>query len=295
MALELKDGEEIGAGLRRTIKQLVEESIALMRRARSANTVHETRKDIKKLRAILRLMRGVLDDEFAPENRSLRDTGRRLTDVRDAEVIVQTIAALGKLCVADGPRRAFRRSRARLLPQSRGKGRSLPKSSAQKTAGELERFLGRAGEWPFDTIRWGDLAGGLEKVYKDGRRTARVAALDPSVPNLHEWRKRVKDLWYAVRLLKPAWPEVMAALGAELKRLSDLLGDDHDLAILRERLAMTDGSEPAAEDFSVLRDVLDKHRDDLQRSAIAIGRRLYSESPRAFVRRIGGYLQTDGA
>jgi CHAD domain-containing protein len=292
MALELENGEDIGPALQRVIKELAKKSIALMRQPRSEEAVHTTRKNIKKSRAMLRLMRSVLDDEFTRDNRLLRNAGRQLAPVRDAEVLVETITALRKLCTTETTRRAFRRSRARLMPKTNTVHDSLRNLPARKAAAELNKFLKDARKWPFDSIGQDDLIENLAQVYKKGRRARQLAASHPSIENLHEWRKRVKDLWYAVRLLKPTWPAAMAALGAELERLSDHLGDDHDLAMLRERLDSANSSGALTEDFSVLRDVLDARRSDLQKSAMPLGRRLYVETPRAFARRIGEYWQT---
>ena len=50
--------------------------------------------------------------------------------------------------------------------------------------------------------------------------------------SLHEWRKRVKHLWYHHTLLRSLWPPVMEVTGDEAHALSDHLGDDHDLAVL---------------------------------------------------------------
>ncbi|MGI8603096.1 MAG: CHAD domain-containing protein [Verrucomicrobiales bacterium] len=292
MPLELEADEEIGAGLRRVVEELARESSSLIRRSQSHQAVHETRKSIKKLRAILRLMRRALDDDFSSENRSLRDTSRGLAGVRDAQVLVQTIAKLGELCVEQGSRAAFRRSRARLMPGAAIRRGSLKKFPARKIARELAKFLERATKWPFESMRSEDLAESLERLYRKGRTASRVAASHPNMENFHEWRKRVKDFWYSVRLLKLAWPGMMEALASELKRLSDLLGEDHDLAVLRERLA-TNSAAARAEDFFLLRKVIDQRQGELQRSAIALGKRLYLESPSAFAQRIGGYWETD--
>src|SRR4030095_10299428 len=134
MALELENGEDIGAALQRVIKELAEKSIALMRQPRSEEAVHTTRKNIKKSRAMLRLMRSVLDDEFTRDNRLLRNAGRQLAPVRDAEVLVETITALRTLCTTETPRRAFRRSRARLMPKTNTVHDSLRNLPARKAA-----------------------------------------------------------------------------------------------------------------------------------------------------------------
>ena len=93
--------------------------------------------------------------------------------------------------------------------------------------------------------------------------------------------------------LNPAWPEMMTAFASESKELSDRLGDDHDLAVLRERLIAAAVSEADARDFAPLRDVIDKRRSHLQRSASALAERIYLDKPGAFVRRILGWWETD--
>ena len=57
--------------------------------------VHEARKDMKKLRALLRLARGELGkDTFARENACFRDAARELAGTRDSDVMLDTLASL---------------------------------------------------------------------------------------------------------------------------------------------------------------------------------------------------------
>ena len=78
---------------------------------------------------------------------------------------------------------------------------------------------------------------GHRPAYARGRGEFRTMRKRPTVDGLHEWRKRVTDLWYHASLLEAAWPKPMKALGREAHALSDLLGDDHDLGVLAERFA----------------------------------------------------------
>ena len=80
------------------------------------------------------------------------------------------------------------------------------------------------------------LAESLERTYARGRDAFARADRKPTTTNLHEWRKRVKDLWYQQRLLEDTWPGVMKAQAKEAKTLSKLLGEDHDLAVLSEHV-----------------------------------------------------------
>ena len=66
------------------------------------------------------------------------------------------------------------------------------------------------------------------RTSRAGRRARRRA--------VHELRKRGKDLWYQVRLLRDAWPAVLDATAEEIHDFTDKLGDHHDLAVLAEDL-----------------------------------------------------------
>src|SRR5215468_6405096 len=71
--------------------------------------------------------------------------------------------------------------------------------------------------------------------------------------------------------------------------LGDLLGDDHDLALLRRLLdgKLQNSVEPA-ERRSLLR-AIGKRREVLQSDAADLGQRVYVESPRRFVGRVHEY------
>jgi CHAD domain-containing protein len=104
-----------------------------------------------------------------------------------------------------------------------------------------------------------------------------------AMQDLHDWRKRVKDLWYELRILKPIEPKEMGRLADDTKRLAHLLGDDHDLAVLEEaaKSARLDSKE-----LKQLSKQIHIRRAGLQRESFQLGHRLYQESPSAFVRRI---------
>jgi CHAD domain-containing protein len=111
----------------------------------------------------------------------------------------------------------------------------------------------------------------------------RRAQADATDESLHEWRKRVKDLWHVEQIMQSAAPRKMKKLAKRTHALSDLLGDDHDLAELR----LYAGRHPDSFDDSAAQAgqiaVIDRRRSELQRRALALGRKLYRRSPRRFV------------
>ena len=114
----------------------------------------------------------------------------------------------------------------------------------------------------------------------------RRAESAPSEENFHQWRKRAKDLWYDLRILHGAWPEILGATAEEAHRLSDLLGDHHDLAVLREDLGSRRFSN---EDSEALAAAISSREAELAGDAFELGHRLYAEKPKAFRARLRAY------
>ena len=84
-------------GFRQTVMEPATEAVQLLEKYEldRGRAIHQGRKDLKKLRAALRLIRDQADKEFIPaESVRLRDAGRLLADARDADVKLQTLTAL---------------------------------------------------------------------------------------------------------------------------------------------------------------------------------------------------------
>ena len=238
----------------------------------SEEAVHEARKDMKKLRAVLRLARAELGDEvFRAENAAARDTARLLAGARDATVMLETLEAL-----------PVRRPRLRAALEQHAAAAGDPDRDAAIAA--LERLDERIDDWPLERDDFAAIEPGLRRVYRQGRRAMRRSEAHPTVENLHEWRKREKDLWYHLRLLREARPDPMRAAAAEADALADRLGDDHDLAVLlgfaRER-GLADGIEEAVEE----------RRATLQTEAFDAGSRLYDERAKDFAGRLRAWWE----
>jgi hypothetical protein len=109
--------------------------------------------------------------------------------------------------------------------------------------------------------------------------------------NVHEWRKRVKDLWYAMRILSNIWPEIMSPLVMLLGKLSDLLGDANDLFLLKEKIISNQGKFKDDQHTRELINFIDRRIMDLLRDARSIGRKVYSEDSKYFVGRMQNYFE----
>jgi CHAD domain-containing protein len=255
----------------------------------AAEAVHEARKSLKRLRAVVRLARDPLGDEiYRSENHAYRDTGRELSAARDAQVLGETLDALTNRYRREIGDDAFAGLREAIDADAKAAHERIAADAG--AVDEVRAGLGaardRVATWPLpDNEDASVLAPGFERIYKRGRRALKAARQDPTDENLHELRKRAKDLWHASQVLRPASPRRMKRLARRSHKLADLLGDDHDLAVLldaaRERYRTLGSGE-----LALLRGLVGRRRARLQRAALACGQRVYGPKPRAWARRI---------
>jgi CHAD domain-containing protein len=291
-AYRLKRKEGTGEGLARIATGRAEKALERLEDLgpgdpELAIAVHGVRKDMKKLRTILRLLRDELgESRYEEENRRYREAAGALSATRDAEVKLETLAALQESS-DDLPASAF--AWRQMLERDRDRAADGIGRKVVGTAVELIE-AGRKGidRWQLRDESWDLLDRGLLRTYRRGRKAMRRASEEPSEEDLHRWRKRVKDLWYEVLLLRSAWPGLLDPTAEQAHQLADLLGEHHDLAVLREDLAERRlGSEPT----EALRSAISRRQDQLEADAFDLGRRLYAERPKAFRRRVRRYWE----
>jgi CHAD domain-containing protein len=288
-AYRLKKGETLGDGLRRIALGRMDHALEALRDpgANRAEAVHEARKDLKKVRAVLRLVRDRIgDDLYRAENAHYRDAGRSLSGARDAQVKLETLDELGERFADELAYQRVAGFRERLEAERRHEAEGQGEEIGTAAADEIESGRKRIPQWPIEGDEWGIVEGGLKRAYRRGRNRFGEVLDEPSVENLHEWRKRVKDLWYALRILSPAWKEAVKPLADHAHALSDLLGDDHDLAVLAAAARQHSAAFEEPENLHRVLETIGRRRAELQGDAVSLGRRLYADKPGAFVGRI---------
>lgn len=250
------------------------------------DAVHSARKAVKKERSLLRLMRGAMPaKQRRRENQTLRDAARGLSGARDAEVMIETLDQLSERYAGQVPQSTFDRIRETLVGARDEQRQALVGSAlGARAVGELGAVRVRVEDLTVAGGGWRAIEGGLLRSYRDGRRAYARAQSHRGMEEWHDWRKRVKDLWYEQRLLTGLCGPVVKGQVKDAHLLADLLGDDHDLAVLRRALA--GGSVHAPADIDAVVRLIDHRRAEVQDEAIWVGARVYAEKPKAFARRM---------
>lgn len=269
-SLALNANETATKGIRRVALAALDDALERLKRPGvAAADIHEARKRIKEVRAIVRLT-----DAGKPLRMTLRDAARHLSSSRDADAIVESFDKLRKRF----EERRFAKIRRALV--NRG---SAP-SGASSAVSSLRRLRPRIAALNAGKT----LDDGLLKTYRNARRALRTAAATRDPADFHEWRKRVKDHWYQTQLIEASSPAILGGHAEALHDLSRLLGDHHDLIVLRGTLRDRD-------DIASLRllrafDALIAARlFELEEEAENLGRHVLAEKPRVWLRRIRAY------
>lgn len=296
----LLSDEPAGRGMRRIALAQLDQAIELLRGESSdggaleakevppERAVHETRKALKRVRALLRLLEGELGAKRADRERAvLRDAAARLAGARDAEVLVSTLDALvARHQRRLGARRGVEELRADLERERlHASARTLGEAATRElVAEELAEVRARVASWKPPAKRSAAKLThvGLEHIYRAGRSGRRRAGKRGAGPRaLHRWRKHVKDLRYAAEILG------VAGVARRADGLGEMLGEEHDLMLLAERVrAHKRLKRRRKRTRRRLLRAIARRRRRLRERALREGERLYARKPGRFLRKM---------
>ena len=290
MAYELCPDEALPDGIRRVCREEICKAIEVASGTRHSDDtpVHQTRKYLKKARAALRLVRKEIGrSAFRHQDHLLRDAARLISELRDAEVRLETVRQLQSI-------------------QS-GRSRNHYRRLEQMLTLELENFLAAFAEWQTQAIpilkqaeqaidTWTvhqfdsrQLRKAVQLTYKRARCRLNEARKNSSAAAFHQFRTEAKLLNYQLRIVRPVNQVVLKNLTDELSALGELLGRAHDLTFLADRLHREEDNSWKREAHKLLA-VLEVSQSDLQRAAADLAERFFAERPRDFGQRLDTWL-----
>ena len=310
MAFRFESNESAAKGVRRVARERLTRILGELaqRPVPDADNVHNARRDLKSLRALLRMIRGSMDPaKRRSENIVFRDVGRMLSQSRDAQVSLDALRS----SVKGGPRRSKIQNSAPALHFVEKLETALIKEihsglSPQVLEEIIRQLRSARRRVPYwleasqgaTLSEWEPLIGvGLRQAYRNGRALVSqydlVGRENFADESWHELRKNTKALGYQLRLLRPVWPGPIEGVIDEIDRLGEYLGDDHDLTVVRLRMMDEPYSEMATQDAADARHALiqsiTRRQNKLKFKAVSLARLVYVESPRRFEGRFASY------
>ncbi|MBV8141973.1 MAG: CHAD domain-containing protein [Verrucomicrobia bacterium] len=312
MAFRLQVQESFLKAIPRIARERIDRVVESLRERPKASggAIHEARKNLKSLRALLRLSRGSINDEVRfRENFLFRDAGRSLSAIRDPQALLEALEYFNQRhrgnSEASTPKReaglAFIEKLRSEIERNLVDG--VPPGDLKKLLRELRDARRRTAQWCAGVLvkqenEWEVFVGtGLRRTYRNAKRLVwQFEVIDHLIADdktWHELRKCAKALGYQLRLLKPIWPGMMSVLVDEIDQLTDHLGDANDISILREKIMREPydplGTQESEEIRRSLLQSLDRRKQRLHSEAFHLARFVYAETPRQFERRLAGY------
>ena len=277
MLLPFKKSEPLDRAVRRICRQHLGLALTCLRQSKHSVAAHAVRKEIQKLRAILRLVRGQISpDLYRLTVKPLRQAAKLLAAPRDAQVMLVTFRKLaGPAADRKFPQidRALHKYRRQELCRFRDDDGVAAAKMILKKVNRRVALLEFAGEG------WPALAPGLRQSYAGAQQDYEAVRIKSSTKNLHAWRKKAKIFRDQLRLLAPK-PQLAAdPLLSGLMQITDLLGDDHDLSVLAEFIADQSGGQGTPQ--TQLRKLIALRQNGLRAAAVQLGARLFAEKPAA--------------
>ena len=286
--------------LEESIKKLIYDQISRARDQIENQTdihlaIHESRRTLKRIRAVLRLVRDEIGySNYYRENILMRDLGRRLSGARDHQVLLRTFSSLEEVYPA-----SFSGSEISRIKQSVEEQMDLEINHFMRDLGGFEQFKEDLDEASsrvdqYCTIRNDFLAieNGLRRNYKQGRRLLKkIGREDHEI--FHEFRKRSKYFLHHIQILRPLFPRLMKAYAKSIQKYSELLGEARDYYRL-EMFLEESGSQPIpADSRKGMTDKIRQVRNELMEKIFLDSSHIYAEKPGALVDRMRRYYHKE--
>jgi len=284
MAYRFKLKEDLREGVRRIATEQIERALAAPHAGdKRAVWVHDTRKALKRTRALLRCVRDGLGDKgFREENAALRLIAGNLSSLRDHDVMADTI---GRLAGRDNDL-----DEALVWLGAAVTNPAVPKvamSARSATAAvrqalkALEKARARLAKLEVSGEIAGVVAAGIRTCQRTGRDCLVRLVIDPSDENVHELRKAVQTYQRQQTLVVAVWPEQQGVRIDAARRLSQILGEAQDLAVLAATANVLGADTAQATLADRIVAACRERQAELRAVAVPLASRLFALRPKA--------------
>jgi len=287
VAFRLKSDQAVSTEVRRIVLRQLDRAtteLTAIGDPESDEAIHTARRRVKKIRAIMRLVRPVLTgaNRVAPD---LRRVSKMLAPVADGQGVIDTLNQLLRKYRRRVPARTAAAIRSDLVVRSRQiDSQAASAGVLEKARKTLELDRKRVKRWKLRARGFRAIAPGLKSSVRRAREAMVAAWLRPTADRHHEWRRYVKDHWFHVRLLAARCGHRLHGYQRRLEALDGILGEYHNLVLLHQ--VLVSDTKLAGDQIAHCLHVVEHYQGELRRHAQVIGIRIYSERPRIFLQRV---------
>jgi CHAD domain-containing protein len=289
----ISNTESISKNIHRILLEQIQYILMQSEKSREEvhKSIHETRKSMKRIRAVLRMIRDEIGySSYYRENTFYRDLGRELSEIRNFEVLSESIKQLQADLSNTIPPGVFTLLEKELERQRNMVlgGEARLHQWLKEISEKVEMARDRIYDFPIRHNDFRVFEGGLRRIYRQGKRSLRTARNDPTPTQLHDLRKKIKYFWYQVEILHPIFPGPMKAYASTLETIAEDLGVYHDLQVLQEFL---DESNiiPEQKINETLHEACLAKKSMLLYNICPLAEIAYSEKPAAMINRLASY------
>jgi len=288
MAYQLRRQTSVGSELRKLAAKELRSARKELERTTPPHdeAIHEGRKSVKKVRAIVELIDADNGNGLADSNKRLARVNHTLSRVRDADAMLEILKKLRNENGQVIRRRQFTRIERLLASHKRAAMKAAKRDGAWKSVRqELRQLQQTSKRWRLTHRRFGAIAPGIRSAHRLGRKAMARAQKSQRPEDFHEWRKQMKALWYELRLIEGCTRGLGRDVAA-LNRAETWLGDDHNVVVLCEELSKDASICGGQVNLDRLRLVADQYQCELRQKALASTRRIYRRKPRQYQRTV---------
>lgn len=285
MSVRLRESEPLQTGLRRLAVECIDVAVAALDEPEGRDAaIHTVRKQCKQARALLRLYRFGLGRERTIESCNFRDIARSLSVARDCKVALDVHAVLLERYGALLDPAVGAELRQGLIADARAYAQLQAPPESTPNDVLRQRLLALRARVRNFTLRGDDealLRRGLRRSYRRARQAGRRACESGLADDFHQARKRAKDFWYQLEIVARRWPDAALVRVGLTRRLTELLGDAHDLEVYCAAIGRAaSGRNPLA--VEILTALADARRHSLEAGAVTLVHEVFGEKARRF-------------
>lgn len=286
--------------VRRIAAEEIEAALGHLAAARDSpdKALHECRKRLKSVRALLRLVRSAAGKFVKAENDRYRKVAARLGAPRDAAALIETLDRVAAEFPGETTGGALEPVREKLVARH---AEALGKDLAKAVGAAAASY--RTGLARLEKMNLPDHPEAAADILADGvrvtMRRARKAlehAKDRGDPSdFHDLRKAIKAHAKHLTLLKKFWPSPVKPQLKALDALGERLGELHDIFVLRA-LAEEEGRPLGSRaETRALNKLTRRSERKLRKTCLTEASELFRDGPKRSARKVARKIRRDMA